>query len=142
MKGEKEGVGSGGCAVLSGAVIRFINAGLTGDRSSLLVLTHSVTSFLQRGVGSASVSLPSTCLSYVPVPASADSPSLCLSTFCSSGCLCFHLLHPSVLDYFPSSVSLLVYVHRSLFVTLPLVYACRHQWRCQTGRRPRLSKDT
>lgn len=45
MKGDKERVGFGGCAVLSGAVIRFINAGITVHResSSLLALTHSVT---------------------------------------------------------------------------------------------------
>lgn len=120
-RGANETVGFGGRVVLSGAVIRFINAGIAShrDSSSLLVLTHSVTSFLWRAIGSASVSLSL----HLPLSLSSSGsrrlsvsqtlsffPSLSLFfLFSPPRCLCFHpsLSLPLVPDSFASSVSLL-----------------------------------
>lgn len=77
------------CAALSGVVIRFINAGITRDVSSPLLLTHSVASFLLRATGIASASPSSICLSCLlslsfPLP-----PSLASSFFFGSRLFCF-----------------------------------------------------
>lgn len=153
-------MGFGGCAVLSCAVIRFINAGITShrDSSSLLVLTHSVTSFLRRAIGGASVRLSL----HLPLSFSCSgsrrlSVSQTLSAF-------FFFLPVSFLSPFPS-LSLLPSLASFLFSTLLLppchfclclslslslslvtlhssICGCRHERQPQTGRPPRLHKVT
>lgn len=126
VKGQKERVGFGGCVVLSGAVIRFINAGITSrrDSSSLLVLTHSVTSFLWRATGSASVSLSFHLPLSFPGSRRLSVSQKTLSPFVLSPSflflprrLCLHPSLPCVLDSFASSVSLL-FTFVPLFVSL------------------------
>ena len=119
----------GVCAALSGVVIRFINAGITRDGSSPLLLTHSVASFLLRATGIASASPSSICLSCLlslsfPLP-----PSLASSFFFWFQTLLLPPCHFCLC--LPLSLSL-----------SPSVCACRHQWQSQTGRPLRLHKVT
>lgn len=118
------------CAALPGAVIRFINAGITRDGSSPRLLTHSVASFLSweplelplslfLSPPSASLTrlsclLVSQTISALP-PVSYLSLSLCLSLTVSPSISCLPFFFP---DSFASSVSLL-FMFASPFVTLP-----------------------
>ena len=118
------------CAALPGAVIRFINAGITRDGSSPRLLTHSVASFLLRAIGIASVSLSfsSICLPHLPVlplslpnSLSALPPSLIsLSVFPSPS------LHPSLASsfFFLFCSRLFCFLHvTSVYVCLSLCHS-------------------
>lgn len=116
------------CAALPGAVIRFINAGITRDGSSPRLLTHSVASFLSWEPLELPLSLflspPSASLTrlsclFVSQTISLLFPpsliSLCLSLTVSPSISCLPFFFP---DSFASSVSLL-FMFASPFVTLP-----------------------
>lgn len=134
------------CAALPGAVIRFINAGITRDGSSPRLLTHSVASFLSWEPLELPLSLflspPSASLTrlsclFVSQTISLLFPpsliSLSLSVFPSPSLL------PSLASPFFFQTLLLPPCHFCLCLPLPLslspsVCACRHQWQPQTGR--------
>lgn len=135
---------SGPSRVLSAALLRFINAAITGDSSPLLFLTRchllSLESYWK------CLCVPSSCvpLSFYPVfwrlSLSVSPPTLFLFCLCW---LRFHLLESSLfcrVFCFLCVTFVHAYLPLSRVVTPPSARACRHQRRYQTGCPLRLHK--